>query len=82
LRGIYFSGVSFSPSRFDGGREEKLGSLSRSERGFLELAAATLYEVGKRNESGKSQLHENKRQRKENVYSMIKDRISAGKTYW
>jgi hypothetical protein len=30
---------------FDGGREEKLGSLSWSGRGFLELAAATLYEV-------------------------------------
>ncbi|KAG0604904.1 hypothetical protein M758_9G018000 [Ceratodon purpureus] len=68
--------------RYDIMREDKVGSVSRSEKGFLEFAAATFFEVGKREEIGRVHGKASKRRRKESVYALVGEKITAAKILW
>lgn len=69
-------------NRYDIMREDKVGSVSRSERGFLEFAAAVLFEVGKRDEIGRLYWSASKRKKRDPVYTLVGEKIIAAKTLW
>ncbi|GLJ18554.1 hypothetical protein SUGI_0330040 [Cryptomeria japonica] len=64
---------------YDGARDEKLGTITRSQRSLMELAATVLYEACVKVDQG---LSAPKRQKKENMDSIVRDRLIKARWLW
>lgn len=66
--------------RFDGGREERVGTVTRGMLFFLEFAASILIETG--GTAGLRMSAPVKKQRTEDVFTTVNDRLMKGKYLW